>query len=304
MKNLLKGINYKTLVINLIFETIGSFLISVALYNFANTANFAMSGFSGISLLIYRLSGFPIGVSTILLNIPVAILCYKLLGKGFLIRSLRALLISSLMIDYLAPLLPVYEGDAILAMVCTGIIGGLGYAMIYMRNSSTGGSDFIVMAIKSKLPYLSLGKIIFLSDVLIVVIGGLAIQNIDGIIYGLIINYLYSLVVDKLLYGINSGKLALIITVHAQEIYKIIDKSLARGATIIDAKGAYKLEHKEVILCACSNKEMYTLEQEIKAVDKQAFIIILESNEVIGEGFKNLKIAQAIENAELENNQE
>lgn len=91
-------------------EILGSFLIAIGIYNFAVNANFPMTGFSGISIILYRLFQIPIGMSTILLNIPVTFLCYRLLGKRFLLRSLRCMVISSLMIDYLAPLLPVYGG--------------------------------------------------------------------------------------------------------------------------------------------------------------------------------------------------
>ena len=117
-----------------------------------STSTFVTSstvGFSGISIIFYRLFHIPIGFSTILLNIPVAILCYKLLGKKFFISSIRCMIVSSLIIDYVAPLFPVYQGDRLLAALCTGVFGGIGYAMIYTRNSSTGGSDFIIMAVNT-----------------------------------------------------------------------------------------------------------------------------------------------------------
>ena len=124
------------------WEVVGSAFIAGGIYNFAVQAGFPMTGFSGISIILYQLFGVPIGFSTILLNIPVAILCYRLLGRHFFFSSLRCMLISSLMIDYVAPLFPVYSGDRLLAALCTGVFAGLGYAVIYMQNSSTGGSDF------------------------------------------------------------------------------------------------------------------------------------------------------------------
>ena len=126
-----------------------------------------------------------------------------------------------------------------------------------------------------------------------ILIGGLIFKDVDGIIYGMIINYIFALVVDKLMYGINAGKLALIVTTKGKEVIAVIDQKLERGATLIDAYGGYQFEHKDIVLCACSNKEMFLMEQEIKEVDNNAFTIILESNEVLGEGFKNLKIAQS-----------
>ncbi len=279
-------------IVDVIVEIVGSMLIALALYNFALMAKFPMTGFSGISMILYRLFGLPIGLSTIILNIPVAILCYKLLGRGFFFRSIRCMVISSLIIDYVAPLLPVYEGDRLLAAICTGVLGGLGYAMIYMRNSSTGGSDFIIMSVKAIKPHISLGKIAFLSDVGIILVGGIIFKDMDGVVYGMIINYIFAIMVDKVMYGMNSGKVALIITDHGKAVADMIDETCGRGSTIIDAKGGYKQEDRDVVMCACSTKEMYLVEQSVKQIDKSSFIIIMESNEVLGEGFKNTRVAQ------------
>ena len=111
-------------------ETLGGALIALGIYNFAVEAAFPMTGFSGVSIILYQLFDLPIGFTTVLLNIPVAILCYKLLGKGFFFRSLRCMRVSSALIDYAAPLLPVYPGSRMLAAVCTGVLAGLGYALI------------------------------------------------------------------------------------------------------------------------------------------------------------------------------
>ena len=171
-----------------------------------------MTGFSGIALIFNRLFALPVGLTIIVLNVPVAALCYKLLGKQFFLRSVRCMVISSIMIDYLASLFPVYTGSRMLAAICTGVLAGLGYAIIYMQNSSTGGTDFIIMAVKALKPYLSLGKIAFLSDVGIILIGGILFRDMDGIVYGMIINFLFAVVVDKAVYGINAGKMAMIVT--------------------------------------------------------------------------------------------
>ena len=169
----------KELLVQMMWELVGSIFVAIGIYNFAVQAKFPMTGFSGISIIFYRLFNIPIGFSTILLNIPVAILCYKLLGKKFFISSIRCMIVSSLIIDYVAPLFPVYQGDRLLAALCTGVFGGIGYAMIYTRNSSTGGSDFIIMAVKALRPHLSLGNIAFLSDVGIILVGGILFKDVD-----------------------------------------------------------------------------------------------------------------------------
>lgn len=274
-----------------LIETIGSILIAVGLYNFAVASEFPMTGFSGISLILYRLFHLPIGLTTVILNIPVAILCYKLLGKKFFLRSLRCILISSFMIDYVAPLFPVYTGDRMLSALCTGVFGGLGYAMIYTQNSSTGGTDFIIMAVKALKPYISLGNIAFLSDIGIILVGGILFKDVDGIVYGMVINLLFAVVVDKMIYGINAGKFALIITEsYGKKIADAIDACCGRGSTILHGSGGYQGSQKEIVLVACDNKEMYFVQQTVKEVDPNAFTIVLESNEVHGEGFHMLTI--------------
>ena len=273
-------------------ELVGSVLTGIAIYNFAVPAAFPMTGFSGLALILYRLFSLPIGVMTIVLNIPVAILCYRLLGRQFFFKSLRCMVLSSLFIDYVAPLLPLYTGGRLLAAICTGVIGGLGYAMIYITNSSTGGSDFIVMAVKAVRPYVQLGKIIFITDAVIIGLGGLIFKDFDGVIYGLIIDYIYAIVTDKLMYGMNAGKLALVVTNYGKATADKIDELCGRGTTIIEARGGYRGDHRDVVMCACSTKEMLTVERAVRLIDPNAFTVILESNEVLGEGFKSFRVAQ------------
>lgn len=278
--------------VQLFWEFIGSVFIAAGIYNFAVQAKFPMTGFSGIALILYRLFQIPIGISTILLNIPVAILCYRLLGRKFFISSIRCMVLSSVLIDYAAPLFPVFHGDRLLAALCTGVFGGIGYALIYSKNSSTGGSDFIIMAVKAVKPYLSLGNIAFWSDVGIILFGGILFRDMEGIIYGMIVNYIFAVAVDKFMYGINAGKMTLIVTEHGKRICQVIDACCQRGSTILSAYGGYCGEKKQVVMCACSNKEMFFVQCAVKKEDPQAFLVVLESNEVHGEGFHMVRIGE------------
>lgn len=282
--------NCREFMIRLFWEIVGSIFIAAGIYNFAVQAEFPMTGFSGLSIILYRFFNIPIGLSTILLNIPVAVLCYKLLGRKFFISSIRAMIISSIFIDYIAPLFPVYTGDRLLAALCTGVLGGIGYALIYTQNSSTGGSDFIIMAVKALKPYISLGKIAFLSDIGIILLGGTLFRDVDGIIYGIIVNYLFAIVVDQVMYGMNSGKVALIVTDRGKAVCDAIDSACQRGTTILEARGGYKEDTRQVVMCACSTKEMYAVQRTAKETDPGAFVIIMESNEVHGEGFRMMQI--------------
>ena len=274
------------------WEIIGSILIAIGVYNFAIHAEFPMTGFSGISIILYRLWSIPIGFSTILLNIPVAILCWKLLGKGFFLRSVRCTIISSVIIDYIAPLFPMYEGSRLLAALCTGVFAGLGYSLIYMQNSSTGGADFIIMAVKALRPHMGVGRISFAIDAVIIALGTLVFRDVDGIIYGMIVSFLLATVIDKVMYGMNAGKMALIVTDDGKKICDVIEDCCQRGSTILKAQGGYQQEEREVVMCACNNKEMYLVQQAVKEADPASFMIVLESNEVHGEGFHPIQVGE------------
>lgn len=295
MKKYFTFLNVKKLAMDLCWEFIGSIFVAIGIYNFAVQAQFPITGFSGIALILYRLFDVPIGLSTILLNIPVAFLCYRLLGRSFFISSVRCMIISSILIDYAAPLFPVYEGSRLLAALCTGVFGGIGYALIYTRNSSTGGSDFIIMAVKAVKPHLSLGNIAFWSDVGIIFAGGILFRDVDGIIYGMIVNYIFAVMVDKVMYGMNAGKVAFIVTEYGKTICKVIDDCCQRGSTILSANGGYCGAKKQMVMCACSTKEMYRVQRAVKAADPQSFIVVLESNEVHGEGFNIVQIGRELQ---------
>ena len=272
-------------IIDIGVDAISGILQALAIYCFAIPADFPLTGISGIAVILFRLFRLPVGVMTIALNIPIAIACYKTLGKRFYLNSLRTTLITSVILDLLGPRLPIYQGETLLAAVFTGALCGIGYGIVLMRESSTGGTDFILMTVRAKKPYISIGRISFVIDLSIILAGGYYIEDKNMILYGLIITYILSTVLDKVVYGGNYGKLALIITDHPMSISRAIDNATRRGATILKGIGAYTGEDKNVVMCACSNKEMYAIRKLAHEVDPYCFVIIQESNEVIGEGF-------------------
>lgn len=269
-------------------EALGSFIATLGLFNFAVAANFPVTGFSGVAVIFYKLFGVQIGILTICLNIPFAIIAYKILGKDFTLRSFRCMLFYSLSIDYVAPLFPTYQGEPLLAAICTGVFGGIGLAMIYMSGTSTGGQDFITMSIKKKNPHLKLGSIIFAFDTVVILTGGFLYSTVDGIIYGIMLSFITTTVMDKVMYGANSGKTAFIISNHPEEIKQAIYEKIVRGVTILNGEGGYDKTERKIIMCACDTKQMYGVEQLVKQVDPESFIIVLESHEVLGKGFKPL----------------
>ena len=277
----------KDWVLDIGADLIGGILIALGIYNFALYANFPVAGFSVIAIILYHIFGLPIGIGTILLNVPVSIFCYKFLGKGFFFRSVKSMVISSLLMDYVAPLFPVYDGERLLAAVCMGVLCGLGYALIFMRDSSTGGQDFITVSIRKIRPHLTLGVLTMIFDSTTILLGTLIVfHEIDGLLYGIIVTFLISTVMDHFMYGIYKGKLTFVVTEHGKAVVDAIDKISGRGATIVKGVGGYSLKEKDIVLCACNNKEMYQIKRRVHEIDPDAFTMIVESNEVVGEGFQ------------------
>ena len=278
--------------VNFLLQMLGCFISAAGIYSFAVASEVPVTGVAGICAILYRLFGIPMGLSNVLINIPIILCTYKLLGKSFFIRSVYCMVLFAVFTDYLLPLMPVYQGDRLLATICGGVVGGIGDALIYMNNSSTGGLDFITMGIKAKHPHLPLGRFIMLTDGIVVVLGGIIFRDFDGIVYGMMIDLIFAVIADKIMYGANAGKLALIVTNHGEAVTERIDELCGRGTTIIDARGGFRKDHRDVVLCACSGKEMFTITREVKLLDPASFTIILESNEVHGEGFRMLRVAE------------
>lgn len=277
----------KLTITDLLADCLGSFLIAIGVYNFAAASEFPVTGVSGLALVFYYYWKLPIGIMTMCMNIPIILICGRILGIKFMLKSLKTMLISTFFMDVVAPLFPIYRGELMLSCICMGLFAGIGYALIYMRNTSTGGTDFITMTIRALNPHLSLGKIIVVMDCSVLLLCGLLMGgNVDKIIYGLIGTYIMSIVVDKVMYGLDAGKLTLIVTEHGHAVAEKIDTLADRGSTLLKGIGSYSKSDKHVVMCACSSKQTSRVQQAVREVDSKAFLIIMEASQVRGNGFK------------------
>ena len=266
---------------NLLLQTLGCFISAAGIYSFAVAAEVPVTGIAGICAILYRLFGIPMGLSNVLINIPIILCTYKLLGRSFFIRSVYCMVLFAIFTDYLLPLMPVYQGDRLLATICGGVVGGIGDALIYMNNSSTGGLDFITMGIKARHPHLPFGNITFAAALAVILLNGAVFQDVDSIIYGIMFNFIVSAVINKMMFGFSSSMLAMIVTDDGKAACAEIDR------------GGYGGQPKDVVLCACSNKQLYEIEHAVQAIDPGCFIIMLQSNEVHGEGFRQLELGKS-----------
>jgi len=283
----------KNIALDILCEIGGCMLIAFATYNVAAPAAFAISGFSGIALILYRLFGVSMGLTNFLLNIPFAAVCWKLLGFRFLAKSIRCIVIQSVLMDAVAPLLPVLHLDRMIAALIVGVFYGVAFAIIYMRGSSTGGIDFVIMLAKHYRPYVKTGVISFIAELVTLAAAGIIFRDIEAVVYGVVIVFLSTTTIDRIILGMNSGAIALIVTEHGNgpNVCRRIDELTSRGATILPARGGYHNDEKDVVMCTGSYKEIYAIRRDLKNTEPGAFTIILDSKEVQGEGFEIRKVA-------------
>ena len=275
----------KTLLIDLLCDLAGGILYAMGIYTFAKMADFAPGGLSGLALISNYLWGLPIGLMTLILNVPLVIVSYKVVGKQFLLKTARSMVISTIILVLIFPLTPPYTGSPFMAALYSGLCMGAGMAFFYMRGSSSGGMDFLIMTIKVRHPHFSLGMVTMVTDFLIILLGWPVFGNIDAVLYGLATAFVSTIVLDKILYGVGAGKLIIIITNEGQQLADRIGEMTDRGSTIIRARGTYTQADRQVLLCACSKSQTYSITAAAHQVDPGAFIMVTETSEVYGEGF-------------------
>lgn len=271
---------------DLIYDIAGSILYAVGLYTFAGNAGFAPGGISGLALILNHIWGLPVGTMTLLFNIPLVAVSYKTVGRRLLMKSAKTMIISSLMLDVIFPFTPMYEGNRMVAAVYSGIFLGAGMALFYMRGSSSGGIDFLALTIKKKRPYMSIGVITLLIDLVVILLGWPVFGDVDAVLYGVASTGASTIVIDKILYGIGAGTLAIIITDKGKAIAAGISEKAGRGITSLPAVGGYTGMHRDVILCACTKSEANLVKTAVQEADADAFLMFTETSEVFGEGFK------------------
>lgn len=280
----------KELMWDVLADIAGGLFYALGIYTFAKTANFAPGGLSGLALITHHLWGLPIGIMTLVFNIPVILLSFRLLGKRFLFKSLRSMIVCTLFVDFLLPAVsPPYTGSPLLAALYSGIFLGAGLAVLYMRGSSSGGTDFLTMSVKVLRPHMSLGVVTMIIDLIIILMGWPVFGNIDSVLYGIVATGVTSIVIDKIMYGVGAGKLIIIISDHGQEVADKIANAIDRGSTLIRAIGTYTGSERQVLLCACNKSQTFKVRSAAHEVDENAFVMITETSEVYGEGFLEQK---------------
>ena len=250
----------------------------------------AFGGITGVAQIInYLIPAFPIGVTVIVLNVPLFILGWRLIGGRLLVSSLYAMFLSSVFIDLLTPLYDWRPMEPLLACIYGGVLLGLSLGLIIMQGATTGGTDLIARLLKLKLSWLPMGKLLMGTDLAVIVLVAVAFRTLDTALYGLVALYISTIVMDGVLYGMDTAKVAYIISDKNQEISDAIVNGLDRGVTILHGQGAYTKADKDVLMCAFKQREIAAIRAAVKEIDPSAFLIVCDAHEVLGEGFRDYK---------------
>lgn len=269
-----------------VYDAAGALLIAVGTWCFVEPCHIAPGGVSGVALMINHLMGVPVGTLNFVINIPLLIASWLSLNRKMTMKTVRTVLWMSVFLDGFALLsVPQYVGDRLISAAFGGIFSGAGMAVVFMRNSTTGGGDILAKLLQKYRPYMQTGYAIMLIDFVIVGTSVLVFQEIEAALYGIISIVCTTQTIDMILYGMNKGTLVTIHSAKNREIAEEIMRTMNRGTTFYKSIGGYSGKECETLICAVDRKQFYQVKQIIDRHDPRAFVIVSQTKEVYGEGF-------------------
>ena len=277
-----------TFIIDIIFYLIGSVIYASAVTMFVSANEISPGGLTGISTALHHMFGLPTGIVLLLLNLPLLIWGFMKFGGVFIVKTAIATVMASAMLEVTGRILPPFHIEKVLAAVFGGILMGFGLSLVLMRGATTGGVDIVAKLVNKKFPHFTVGRVILLSDAIVVAFATFAYRNVESALFSVVSLYASSRVMDVMLYGADKGKILYLISDKSKEISAAIMKELARGVTVIDAVGGYTGNAKKMLMCTVRRHEVSTVYRIVTANDPKAFIVAGEAGEIIGEGFKRI----------------
>ena len=269
----------------IIATILGSTIFALGFSLFLQPNEMSPGGISGLAMVIVELLGFgSTGTLSILINLPLFILGGMKIGKRFFAGSLLGMLLSSVLIDAFAAVYFV-QIEPLVAALYGGVLCGLGLGVVFMCGTSTGGSDILVRLLKLKYRNVPIGQISMSFDAIVVVLTGLVFRDVTKALYTGIAVFVCGQVVDAVVYRFDYSKVALVISREHAAIAEAIGKKLDRGATYLKAEGSYSHTEMKVVLTAVKKQQVAELKELVMEIDPQAFVIVQEAHQVLGDGF-------------------
>ena len=264
---------------------LGDMLFALGFNLFLQPNGLNAGGLSGLAMVLVHLLGFgTVGIVTAVVNLPLFIIGGKKLGKNFFFGSLLGMVFLSLAIDLLA-WVPIPEVEPLIAALYGGVTCGVGLGIVFTSGGTTGGSDIVVRLLKLRYRHVPIGIINICFDLCVAVLTGLAFQDVNSALYSGVAIFITGNVVDAVVYRFDYSKVALIISPRYEEIAKMITTQLERGATFLHGQGVYKGVDTKVVLTAVKKQQLPELKRLVSEIDPDAFVIVQEAHQVLGDGF-------------------
>ena len=264
---------------------LGSAVFSAGFAFFLQPNDLSPGGISGLALVAVELLGFgSVGMLSILINLPLFLLGGLKVGKRFFLGSALGMMLSSVLIDAFSALrFPAV--DPLLGVLYGGVICGVGLGLVFVCGTSTGGSDILVRLLKLRYRNVPIGQISMSFDALVVLLTGLVFRDVNKALYTGVTVVLCGKLVDAVVYRFDYSKVALIISREHEAIAREIGIRLDRGATFLHGEGSYSHAQTKVVLTAVKRQQMAELKELVMTLDPEAFIIVQEAHQVLGDGF-------------------
>ena len=267
-------------------DILGSLVFALGVNVFTTPNEIAPGGVTGIATVLHSITNLQMGTLTFLLNVPLVILGLLVIGKRFTLSTFRTLIILSLITNLTEAFLPVYTENALVASIFGGAAIGIGMGIIFLRGSTTGGTDILGRVLLRYFQHIPLGKILLAIDFIIVTFAGIYYGTLDAALYALVSVYVTERAMDSVLYGFNETRIAYVVTEHPTEVAKRVMDETERGITYLHGEGGFQRDEKLVIMCAMPSRQFAKFKRIVLEVDHAAFIMVAPASNVIGEGFK------------------
>lgn len=277
-----------TLLADLLCLIAGAAIYAVAVDALVAPHNIAPGGVTGIATMLNYLFDTPIGAMVFVINIPIVIWAILEIGYKLVLKTLLAIVLSAVFIDWFALFVPVYDGDPLLNALLAGVIEGVGLSLTFIRGATTGGTDMIARLLTRRFRHLSMGKLMLLVDGIVVLLSTFVFKSVDSAVYACIVIFVSTAIIDAILYGVDAGtgKMFFVISPKTKEMSVRIMSELDRGVTFLDARGGYTNEHTDILFCAVRRFEVFKINTIIREEDRNAFVIVGDAGEISGEGFR------------------
>lgn len=281
----------RDILLDIVFLAAGAAVYATAVTALTAPNNIAPGGVTGLCTMLNFVFGTPIGLMSLFINIPIVLWAVLDIGYKLVVRTVAAIVLSSLFIDLFTGFMPVYRGDPILVAIFSGVCEGLGLSLTFIRGATTGGTDMVARLLERRMPQMSMGKLMLALDGVIVAASAVVFGSIENAMYACINIFVCTSLIDSVLYGTDAGtgKLFYVMSPKVREMGRRVIREMDRTVTYLDSCGGYSNEPGETMLCVVRRFEVYQMQAIIRDEDKNAFVIVGDAGQITGEGFRPMR---------------